>query len=219
MAATEDPFAYARQRMIDGQIRPERVRHPFILAAMAALPRERFVPPRDADIAYADREIPLGHGRALREPRVTARLLQAAAPHRGERAIVIAAGTGYAAALLSRLGLEVIAVEGNDALRKAGEAACAAVGAAVTWQADATLPPSNTYDLVLIDGGVEFVPDAIAGAVAPRTGRLATILVAPDAPGRAVIGEHTGAELRLREVFDANASILDGFRTERSFVF
>ncbi len=212
-----DDFATARQRMIEGQIRPERVRHPHLLAAMGDLPRELFVPPHLAAIAYIDREIGLGEGHALTEPRVLARLLQAGEPRRGERALVMEAGTGYAAAVLERLGLAVTAVEPHDAFRASGLAACHAVGATVEWRRD--LPTGGTFDLVLIDGGVEFIPDDLAATLSPTGGRLLTVLLEPGRPGRAVIGERAGAELRLRPVFDAQASLRPGYARARRFVF
>src|SRR6476620_1544104 len=67
-------FAEARNRMVDSQIRPNKVTDPRIVAAMRRLPRERFVPPDVASLAYADEDVPLGEGRVLMEPAVIARL-------------------------------------------------------------------------------------------------------------------------------------------------
>src|SRR5208282_6497251 len=101
MATQAELFADARNRMVDSQIRPNRVTDPRILAAMRCLPRERFLPPAVVSLAYADEDVPLGNGRYLMEPMVLARLLQAANLGEGERALVIAAGTGYSAAVLA----------------------------------------------------------------------------------------------------------------------
>src|SRR6476619_4897977 len=104
-------FADARNHMVDRQIRPTKVTDPRIIAAMRRLPRERFLPPRLASLAYADEDVPLGEGRVLIEPAVIARLVQLAAIATGERALVVAAGTGYGAALLAACGARVTALE------------------------------------------------------------------------------------------------------------
>ena len=104
-------FAETRNRMVDSQVRPNKVTDPRIIAAMRQLPRERFLPPRLAPLAYADEDVPLGEGRVLIEPTVIARLVQLTAIAAGERALVVAAGTGYGAALLAACGARVTALE------------------------------------------------------------------------------------------------------------
>ena len=88
-------FAEARNRMVDSQIRPNKVTDPRIITAMRQLPRERFLPADLAPLAYADEDVPLGKGRVLLEPTVIARLVQLTSVVAGERALVVAAGTGY----------------------------------------------------------------------------------------------------------------------------
>src|ERR1700722_15628468 len=97
VAASIDPFADPRNRMVDSQIRPNKVTDPRILVAMRTIPRERFLPPALASLAYADKDVPVGSGRVLMEPMVTARMIQLIAPEAGERALVVAAGVGYGA--------------------------------------------------------------------------------------------------------------------------
>src|ERR1700722_10972884 len=82
----------ARNRMVDSQVRPNKVSDPRILDAMRHLPRERFLPDAQLALAYADQNVPLGGGRALLQPLALARLVQAAVPLPGERVLVIAAG-------------------------------------------------------------------------------------------------------------------------------
>ena len=109
-------FAEARNNMVDSQVRPNKVTDPRIIAAMRQLPRERFLPPGLAALAYADEDVPLGDGRVLMEPMVIARLVQLTAIAAGERALVVAAGTGYGAALLAACGARVTALEETAAL-------------------------------------------------------------------------------------------------------
>ena len=103
MATQADLFTNARICMVDSQIRPNRVTDPRVLSAMRRLPRERFLPPNVAALAYADEDVPLGNGRFMMEPMVFARLLQAANLRENERVLVVGAGTGYGAAVLSAI--------------------------------------------------------------------------------------------------------------------
>jgi protein-L-isoaspartate(D-aspartate) O-methyltransferase len=116
MSTETDLFADARSRMVDSQIRPNRVTDPRILAAMRRLPRERFLPPAAVPLAYSDEDVPFGNGRYLMEPMVFARLLQAAMLRDQERVLAVAAGTGYGAAVLAACGCRVVALEEDPAL-------------------------------------------------------------------------------------------------------
>src|SRR5215211_6185483 len=85
-------YAAARQAMVDSQLRPEGVSDPAVIAAMSLVPREQFVPDEQKLLAYIDRSVPLGEGRALPAPAVLGLLLTALAPVRGERALLVGAG-------------------------------------------------------------------------------------------------------------------------------
>src|SRR5262245_44040270 len=119
----------ARSKMVDGQVRPSDVTDPRVLAAMLDLPRERFVPPAQAELAYSDFAIPVGLGsagsaqRRLMRPRDLAKLIQAAAVEPDDLGLVVGCGTGYGAALLARLAAQVVGLE--------EDASVAGVGAAV----------------------------------------------------------------------------------------
>ncbi len=95
-------FAEARSRMVDSQVRPNKVTDPRIIAAMRRLPRERFLPPDRAVLAYTDEDVPLGEGRVLIEPMVMARMLQLTAVLAGERVLVVGCGIGYGAGCARR---------------------------------------------------------------------------------------------------------------------
>ena len=109
-------FAEARNNMVDSQVRPNKVNDPRIIDAMRRLPRERFLPPALASVAYADDDVKLGRGRVLVQPMVIARLVQLTAVVAGERALVVAAGSGYGAALLAACGARVTALEEDETL-------------------------------------------------------------------------------------------------------
>src|SRR5436190_14202860 len=114
-------FTLARRNMIDGQLRPNRVTNPKLLAAIADLPRERFLPAGLRSVAYADDDVPLGNGRYLMEPMVLARLIQMLQTQPDDKALVVASGAGYGTALLARLVKSVVAVESDAALAGSAE--------------------------------------------------------------------------------------------------
>ena len=114
-------FALARRNMVEGQLRPNRVTNSQLLAVIGALPREKFLPDGLRSVAYSDEDVPLGNGRFLMEPMVLARLIQTLQPRETDRALVVASGRGYGAALLARLVKSVVAVESDAALAAAAE--------------------------------------------------------------------------------------------------
>ena len=120
---SEITAADMRSAMIDSQLRTNDVIDAAVVGAMAAVPREAHVPAHLASVAYTDRAIALGHGRALNAPLVTGRMLVAAAIRPGQRVLLIGSATGYTAAVLARLGAEVHAVEEQAELMAMAQAA------------------------------------------------------------------------------------------------
>src|SRR4029453_11340053 len=116
-------FSLARLAMVDNQLRPEGVTDRAVLAAMGSVERERFVPEGARALAYFDRPLKLAKGRAMMPPAALGRLLSELAPQPGERALILGSGTGYSAALLRQIGLDVIALESDKALAAAAGAA------------------------------------------------------------------------------------------------
>jgi len=108
-------YAAARRAMVDSQLRPQGVNDPSVIAAMSLVPREKFVPDDQRALAYADRAVPVGEGRALPAPVVTGLLLTALVPMPGETALVVGAATGYAVAVLAVMGIEAVGVESSSA--------------------------------------------------------------------------------------------------------
>ena len=210
MTPPNPDFDLARALMVDGQIRPNRVSDPRIIAAMRLLPRERFVPPALAALAYIDDDLALPGGRALMSPLTLARLLQLAAPRAGERALVVGAGTGYGAAVLATAGVHVTALEEDEALSDLGREACRDAAPSVRfvagplregWAAD------SPYDFVVIEGAVRAIPEPIGAQVAPN-GRLVAVMAPEGRTPYGAIAEHSVGRLRARAVFDAHANLL-----------
>ena len=215
-------FADARNRMVDSQVRPNKVTDPRILTAMRRLPRERFLPPALVSLAYSDTDVPLGGGRVLLEPMVIARLIQAASPRPGERALVVASGAGYGAAVLSACGPAVTALEEDAALLALARPVLAdfAPGVVVvTGKLADGWAAGEPWDIILIEGGVKAVPPAIGAQLRRDGGRLVTVLAGPGRTGQAVLGELTPAGLRMQPVFDCTAALLPSLLPAPGFVF
>jgi len=213
--------AAARRMMVDGQVRIADVTDLALLDAMAELPRERFVPPAVAGLAYLDNDAPIAKGRALIKPMVLAKLIQAARVGPGERVLDVACGTGYSSAVLSRLAGAVVALEEDTELAAQAKTALASVGAngveVVVGPLTAGWAAAGPYDVILVDGATEIVPEAFAPQLKPD-GRLVCIF-GRSATGKAMVYRLTEGRLAGRPIFDAAAPLLPGFAATPAFVF
>jgi protein-L-isoaspartate(D-aspartate) O-methyltransferase len=215
-------FTDARNRMVDSQVRPNKVTDPRIIAAMRRLPRERFLPPQLAARAYVDEDVPLGGGRYLIEPMVIARLAQLTAAAAGERALVIAAGTGYGAALLAACGARVIALEDDASLQAIANRVLPDLAPSVslvTGPMTAGWSHAAPYDVILIEGAVQQIPPEIGDQLHQQSGRLVTVYAGSERLGQAVLAEATPAGLRTRPMFDCATPPIPSFRQSPGFVF
>jgi protein-L-isoaspartate(D-aspartate) O-methyltransferase len=186
-------FAAARRFMVDSQLRPQGVTNPAVLAAMASVPREQFVPEAMRPLAYGDRPLDLGDGRSLMPPAALANLLTELGPAAGETALLVGSGNGYAAKVLEAIGLKVDVAEGAE------------------------VAGNSRYDLILIDGAVEDVPAALVARLAPD-GRLGAA-IAEEGMTRLAIGRVAGGALSLRRFADADVPLLPEFTRPRVFTF
>jgi protein-L-isoaspartate(D-aspartate) O-methyltransferase len=215
---TEHNFDHMRRGMVASQLRTTGVNDPRVLAAMGAVPRELFVPKAMIPVAYADAQVPLGGGRDLNSPMALGKLLTEAHPQEGDRALVIGAATGYAAAVLAQLVGFVVAVEADGTLLSAAREALAGSGVVLVESPLAEgYAEGAPYDLILIDGAVEQVPEALVDQLADR-GRLATGLL-ENGVSRLALGRKSGGAFGLLPFADVAATILPGFERPRVFSF
>jgi protein-L-isoaspartate(D-aspartate) O-methyltransferase len=207
-------FSLARRAMVDSQLRPEAVTDRAVLAAMASVERERFVPEGARALAYFDRPLPLTKGRAMMPPAALGRLLSELAPRTGERALVVGSGTGYSAALLKAIGLDVVALESDEQLASSARAAGIDTVTGVLregWKKGAP------FDVILLDGAVEEIPATLVKQLTAE-GRLAGAIVDRGVT-RLVVGRAAGGSFGLRSLADADVDILPGFERPRAFTF
>ena len=216
-------FALARRNMVDGQLRPNRVNNAALLAAVSDMPRERFLPEGVRSVAYADDDVPLGGGRFLMEPMVLARLIQALQLQPEEKALVVASGRGYGAALLSRLVTTVVAVESDPALAGSADQTFKDLGivniSQTVAKSEAGVPAQAPYDAILIEGAVREIPRTILDQMA-EGGRLATVMMVSEGVlGVAQLVVKEGGVTSGRPLFDAGTPALAGFAPLPRFTF
>src|SRR5690606_8011612 len=136
-----------------------------VLAAMGRVPRERFVDPKLAALAYEDRPLPIGEGQTISQPYIVAVMSEAAAIRPGDRVLEVGTGSGYGAAVLAALGAEVFTIERNGALagmarRHLADADYGAV-TVVTGDGSLGLPPFASFDAIIVTAGGPEVPPAL----------------------------------------------------------
>jgi len=215
---SEITAAEMRSAMIDSQLRTNDVIDPAVVGAMAAVPREAHVPAALASVAYMDRAIALGHGRALNPPLVTGRMLVAAAIRPGMHVLLIGSATGYTAALLALLGAEVHAVEEQRELMAVAQRAI--INGNIHWvegPLNAGAQAAPPFDRIIVEGAIETLPEALAAQLA-EGGRLVTAR-REGAVTRLVQGVKAGGVIPLRSFADMDVAPLPGFAAPAGFQF
>jgi protein-L-isoaspartate(D-aspartate) O-methyltransferase len=207
-------FEAARLAMVESQLRPEGVVDPAVVQAMGSVPREEFVSDDVKPLAYIDRALSLGGGRYLPAPAALGQLLTQMMPEPGQRALVVGAGTGYSAAVLTRMGLEVLGIESDAGLAADARRRGIRIVEAPLEVGD---PKGGTYDQILIDGAVEIIPDAIIAQLADG-GRLGTALIDRGIT-RLAVGRKAGGAFGYLTVGDSGVPALPGFSRPKEFIF
>jgi protein-L-isoaspartate(D-aspartate) O-methyltransferase len=173
----------ARFNMVEQQIRPWEVLDPDVLALLFKVKRETFVPAEHREIAFADLEIPIGHGESMMQPKVEARILQELSIKPHESVYEVGTGSGYLTALLASFARQVTSAEIHpDLSARAAECiAAAGIGNATLIVGDSAARPlaDSTFDVIVVTGSMPLVPQAFLDRLAPG-GRL--FAVVGDAP-------------------------------------
>ena len=212
-------YAESRRVMVDTQVRPSDVTKFPIIDAMLNVPREDFLPAALKSVAYVGENIDLGSARVVLEPRTFAKMLDAVDIQPGDMVLDLGPAYGYSTAVAARLAEAVVAVEPDAAMAKEAEETLAAAGvdnaAVIEGDLAAGDEKHGPYDVILIEGGVEQVPESLTdqlregGRIAAifRDGRLGTCRLGYKADGR----------MNWRYSFNASAPVLPGFERARTF--
>lgn len=208
-------FVAARRAMVDSQLRPQAVTDPLVVTAMAIVPREKFVPAEVRASAYIDRTVTIAPGRGLSPPASLGRMLTELECRPGERALVVGAGSGYGAAILVDMGLDVVAVEDDPALL--GPLRTLSGAKVVDGPLEQGAPDHAPFDLILVDGQIEDLPDVLAQRLKVG-GRLGACLMENGVP-RLMAGTRSVHGFGLKSFADAHMAPLPGFAKPRVFTF
>ncbi len=215
-------FEIARRNMLEGQVRTNDVTDLALQRAIAAIPREKFVPNAKQSLAYAEDNIEIESGRYLMQPRTFSKLLQALEIEPTDLVLDVACGLGYSSAVLSRLANVVIALEDDEKTVQSATSRLEALEidnvAVIHGDLAAGVPAEGPYDVILINGGVEMVPEALLAQM-KEVGRLGTVVM-DGACGHVYVHEKIkGGKISKRMIFDAQIPVLRGFEKPPAFVF
>ncbi len=212
-------FAQRRTMMVDTQVRPNEVTSYPVIDAMLTVPREQFVPDALRNVAYAGENIDLGRNRVELEPRTLGRMLEALDIQSSDLVLHVACGYGYATAVMARIAEAVVATEENSEMASEAQSRLAAqdiYNVAVTEAAlTAGFPGQAPYDAMLIGGAIETLPETLADQL--REGGRIVALFVEGQLGTVRLGHKLDGQITWRNVFNAFAPILPGFKRVSSF--
>jgi protein-L-isoaspartate(D-aspartate) O-methyltransferase len=223
MAATLSAETFEEQRlaMVNGQLRTGDVTDREVLAAFLAVPRERFVAPGFAPVAYVDRDMPaLGaKRRRLLSPLTLARMLQAAFVKAGDRTLDVGGGSGYGAAILAFMGSKVVALESDPGAAAAArqELSGRANVTVVEGPLDSGAASLGPFDVIVVEGAFQVSPETLLARLADG-GRLVGIDATMGAL-QAALYEKKGESVSRRALFETTGEVLEGFQRGVSFAF
>lgn len=216
-------FATARRMMVDGQLRTFDITDQAVLAAMLAVPRERFVPPALAGIAYLDTELSVGGNgaRQLLKPMIFGKMLQTAEILPTDHVLDVGCATGYSAAVLSKLCASVVGLEDDPSLARHARQNLTELGASNVSVVEGSLSAGWTsampYDVIFVNGLCEEMPSKLLDQLT-ENGRL--VAVAGTGPAtKAVVYRCLEGKVSSRPVFDASGPLLPGFARPLAFQF
>ncbi len=216
---SEHDFSLMRTAMVASQLRPNGVTDPLVIRAFETVHREHFVPDERRRSAYVDIPIPLSNSRELNAPLPTARLINEAGLTGGDKVLLIGAATGYAASILAELNAEVTAVESDLSLFETLQNKVSAL-ANITLVKAALAEGSGdkaSFDVIVIDGAVEQVPEALFMQV--KEGGMVLAGMIDHGITRLCAGYRHGDSLSMQPFLDIGVVHLPGFAPPSAFRF
>lgn len=212
-------FKEMRKAMVVSQLRTTDVNDHRVIAAISHVAREDFVPAASRNVAYSDRGVSIGDGRALNAPLSTGRLLNTAKLSKEDKVLLIGAATGYTAAVLAQLAGSVVAVEQSETLAaqaKDNLADIDNVRVETSGHADG-FAEDAPYSVIIIDGVVDQIPDTLNDQLS-ADGRLVGAIM-DKGVARLAIGHKAGGNISYQYFADCGGTTLPGFEQAKSFSF
>jgi len=212
-------FKEMRKAMIVSQLRTSDVNDHRVIAAINNVAREDFVPAASRSVAYSDRGVSVGEGRALNAPLATGRLLNVAQLTQDDKVLLIGAATGYTAAVLAQLAGSVVALEQSDALAVTAKNNLDGIdNVQVETGAHADgFAVASPYSVIIIDGVVEQVPATLVNQLSAN-GRLVAVIMDKGVP-RLAIGYKVGNTISYQYFADCGGTVVPGFERVKNFSF
>ncbi|MDG4576368.1 MAG: methyltransferase domain-containing protein [Defluviicoccus sp.] len=215
-------YAAARAKMVANQIRTNRITDPAVIAAMAAVPREAFLPAHLQGVAYIDEDVALGGGRFLLEPLVTAQLLQVAELAADDVVLIVGCGVGYDAAVAAQIAGAVVGLESDPGLVQTARRILTEQGFGMVTIVEGPLAQGFArqapYDVIVFAGAVAAPPAAITEQLA-EGGRMVAVIADGTGIGRGTLFVKAGGIVSHRVAFDAATPFLAGFEPQPQFSF
>ena len=226
MSSAISPTAdYARQQMIDQQVRAWEVLEPRVLSTMGLIKREDFVPAAYRHVAFADAPVPLGHGQFMLPPKVDGKILQALDIQAGDQALDVGSGSGYLAACLGRLAAHVRTVEIHPDLAEQarGNLHAAAANNVVVEVADVFSLPADRlgerrYDVIAVTGSLPVYDERFQRAL-KIGGRLFVVLGSAPVMEAFKIVRLSDSQFSREGLFETVIEPLTNAPSPSSFVF
>ena len=206
---SKDPFSYAKERMLKWHLKGRDITDPAVLAAMAEIPREKFVPESSGLQAYSDGPLPIGLGQTISQPYIVALMTQELRVNSDCEVLEVGTGSGYQTAILSKLAKKVYTIERFSELSESAQAVLAGLGiknvefyvgdGSCGWP-ESRMPPSEFFDGIMITAGIPKIPPPLVKQLADGG-----LIIAPVGFGgvqELVAGEKKGDKLIERKICD-----------------
>jgi len=205
----KDRFSAARERMFSRDLRGRDITDPSVLAVMAEVPREEFIPDSHRSQAYADGPLPIGKDQTISQPYIVALMTQELRVNRDCEVLEIGTGSGYQTAVLSRLAKKVYTIERFTELSESARAVLKRLGfdnvefnvgdGSCGWPAS-KLPPSECFDRIMITAAVPDMPEPVVGQLVD--GGLIIAPVGGVSVQELIVGEKRAGKLIERLICD-----------------
>ncbi|NVK18247.1 MAG: protein-L-isoaspartate O-methyltransferase [Methylocystaceae bacterium] len=215
-------YALSRFNMIEGQIKTNRVTDPYVLDAMADVPREAFVPAAKKGVAYIDDAIKVAKGRFMMEPMVLARMLEAAELSENDIVLDIGCNTGYSTAVLAKIVSTVVGLESDQDLADQASKNLESVGidnaVIVSGDLHAGVEKQAPFDVIIFNGSINEVPDSIKNQLSDG-GRMVVVTAGKATMSTVSVYTRNNEIFSKRDVLEAGVAVLPGFEEKKGFSF